>query len=262
MFAAELPSRRSAIVTSLRTAGCVFAEDEADLLLSTARSPTHLTAMVDRRVAGVPLEYVLGWVEFCGLRIAVEPGVFVPRRRTELLVCQAQKLIRSRAVLLDMCCGSGAVGAAVAGAVSELELYAADIDPAAVRCARRNVASVGGHVYQGDLYEPLPPSLQGRVEVLVANAPYVPSDSIAMMPPEARDHEPLIALDGGPDGLDVQRRVAAGAPVWLVPGGQLLIETSERQADSTAELVACYGLIPQVIRSDELDATVVLGTLP
>jgi release factor glutamine methyltransferase len=227
--------------------------------MSAARTPADLDTMVDRRAAGLPLEHVLGWAEFCDLRIAVDPGVFVPRRRTELLVRQAAALARPRAVVVDLCCGSGAVGAALIAALDRVELHAADIDPAAVRCARRNVAAAGGQVYEGDLYQPLPPALRGRVDVLVVNAPYVPTDAIELMPPEAREHEPRVALDGGMDGLDVQRRIAAGAPLWLAPGGHLLIETSKRQAPQTVETFTRNGLIPRVTSSDELDATVVIG---
>lgn len=218
--------------------------------------------MVDHRVAGLPLEHVIGWAEFCGLKIAVDPGVFVPRHRTEFLVRQATALAQSGAVVVDLCCGSGAVGTALAAALERIELYATDIDPAAVRCARRNVTSVSGHVYEGDLYEPLPAILRGRVDILVANAPYVPTEAIRLMPPEARIHESPVALDGGADGLDVQRRVVAAAPIWLAPGGHLLVETSQRQAPQTAKLFASNGLISQVARLDELDATVVIGTKP
>jgi release factor glutamine methyltransferase len=262
MSASLSPYPRSVIVTRLRAAGCVFAEDEARLLISAARTPADLAAMVDRRAAGLPLEHVLGWAEFCGLRIAVDPGVFVPRRRTEFLVRQAAALARARPVVVDLCCGSGAVGAALVAALDRVELYAADIHPAAVRCARRNVAAAGGQVYEGDLYEPLPATLRGRVDVLVANAPYVPTEAIGLLPPEARRHEPRVALDGGADGLDVQRRVSAAAPQWLAPGGYLLVETSERQAPQTVETVACHGLIPRVASSDEMNATVVIGTRP
>jgi release factor glutamine methyltransferase len=251
----------SVIITRLRAAGCVFAEDEARLLSSTAQTPDHLAAMVDRRVVGLPLEHVLGWADFCGLRIAVDPGVFVPRRRTEFLVRQAAALARPEAVVVDLCCGSGAVGAALVAALGQIELYAADIDPAAVRCARRNVAA-GGEVYEGDLYEPLPVTLRGRVDVLVANAPYVPTEEIGLLPPEARLHEPWVALDGGADGLDVQRRVTAAAPMWLAPGGHLLVETSERQTRGTVESFARNGLIPRVASCDELNAIVVIGTKP
>ncbi len=153
----------------------------------------------------------------------------------------------------------GRVGAAVVANLDGAELYATDIDPAAVRCARRNLAGVA-HVYEGDLYEPLPATLRGRVDVLVANAPYVPTGAIGLLPPEARLHEPRVALDGGADGLDVQWRVAAAASRWLAPGGHLLVETSERQAPRTVEAFARNGLIPRVASSDELDTTVVIGT--
>ena len=246
----------------LRAAGCVFAEDEARLLISAAATPADLTSMVERRAAGEPLEHVVGWAEFCGMRIVVDPGVFVPRRRTEFLVTHAIAVARPRAVVLDMCCGSGAIGAAIAAHVGAIELHAVDIDPVAVACARRNVAVVGGEVHEGDLFDALPASLHDRVDVLVANAPYVPTEAIALLPAEARVHEPRVALDGGPDGLDVQRRVIDGAPSWLAPRGHLLIETSEQQAPQTVDAVARIGLHPRVERSDALNATVVIGTAP
>ncbi|KND26819.1 putative protein N(5)-glutamine methyltransferase, partial [Streptomyces stelliscabiei] len=215
----------SSVVTALRAAGCVFAEDEAELILATARTPDEAATMVDRRVAGLPLELVLGWAEFAGLRITVEPGVFVPRRRTEFLVEQALAAVPGAAVVVDLCCGSGAVGAALAAALDGAELHAADIDPAAVRCARRNIAPHGGHAHEGDLFAALPDRLRGRVDILAANVPYVPTGEVPFLPSEARDHEPLVALDGGRDGLDVLRRVAGEAPEWLAPGGCLLVET-------------------------------------
>jgi len=260
-------------VARLRAAGCVFAEDEARLLIAGARTPDELGAMVEQRAAGLPLEQVLGWAEFCGLRIAVDPGVFVPRRRTEFLVQQAVLLLHEDSVLpetpgplarlgavgVDLCCGSGAIAAALAAAVQDAEVYAVDLDPAAVRCARRNVP---GHVFQGDLYQPLPARLRGRVAILAANVPYVPTGEIGFLPPEARAHEPRVALDGGPDGLDVLRRVAAEAPDWLAPGGHLLIETSDRQVPAAAAAFAASGLTPRTVTSADLNATVLIGTLP
>ena len=231
------------------------------MLIAAAPAPADLAAMIDRRVAGLPLEYVIGWVEFCGLRISIDPGVFVPRHRTEFLVGQAAARAAPGAVVVDLCCGSGAIGAALAAAVGTIELHAADIDPAAVRCAERNLATTSGHVYQGDLFDPLPSSLRGRVDVLVANVPYVPTDAIALLPREARLYEPEAALDGGPDGLDLARRVAAGAAAWLAPGGHLLVETSAGQAPRAVEIFARDGLIPEVVTLNDLEATVVIGTL-
>jgi release factor glutamine methyltransferase len=260
-----LPEHRASLVARLRAAGCVFAEEEAAELLAAARGPAHLAAMVDRRVGGEPLETVLGWARFCGRRVAVEPGVFVPRQRTALLVEQAVAslpAVPDTPVVVDMCCGSGAVGLAVAAALGPVELHAADVDPVAVRCARRNLEPVGGRVHRGDLYAALPAALRGRVDLLVVNAPYVPSAAVALMPPEARDAEPRSALDGGPDGTDLQRRVAGEARSWLAPGGTLLVETSARQVPLTAAAVRAGRLRPTVVRDEERDATVVLGTSP
>jgi release factor glutamine methyltransferase len=242
------------VVTRLRAAGCVFAEDEAALLMA---APGDLESMVARRVAGEPLEYIVGWAEFRGLRIVVEPGVFVPRRRTEVLVREAVSVTEPGAVVVDLCCGSGALGTAIAAAVPGISLYAADVSPAAVRCARRNVP---GEVFEGDLFSPLPPSLRGRIDVLTANVPYVPTEAIEMMPPEARDHEPLVTLDGGADGLDVFRRLVAQAPEWLAPGGSVFVETSERQAPLA--LAAMAGLTGRVVSDEDWGATVVIGTRP
>ncbi|WP_461031061.1 putative protein N(5)-glutamine methyltransferase, partial [Streptomyces sparsus] len=164
--------------------------------------------------------------------------------------------------VVDLCCGSGAVAAALLAALDHVECHAADIDPGAVGCARRNVCAAGGRVYEGDLFAPLPAGLRGRVDVLVANAPYVPTAAIELLPPEARLHEPRVALDGGPDGLDVQRRVVEQAPEWLAPGGLLFVETSERQAELTARAIDDRGLLSRVVTCEELDATVVVGARP
>ncbi len=346
------------VVSTLRAAGCVFAEDEARLLFEAAATPAALRDMVARRVAGLPLEHIVGWVEFCGLRVAVDPGVFVPRQRTALLVRRAAAAVTSgraasaRAAsgetasptpdasagtaaagtvaagtvaagavtagavtagtitsgvvapgsmaaadampgdtvaagtavaadtvapgdvvapgdavaaadaapaLVDLACGSGAVGMAVAARVGNVSLYAVDIEPAAVRCARRNLAPMGGRVYEGDLYAPLPDELRGRVDVLVANVPYVPTEAMGLMPREARVHEPRVTLDGGRDGLDVLRRVAAAAGDWLAPGGYVLMEIGEDQADAAVGALTAAGLEAAVTNDDELHAWIVVG---
>lgn len=284
---APAPDRRhvpgARLVQVLRAAGCVFAEDEARLLQEAARTPAELDVLVERRVSGVPLEHVLGQVEFGGVRILLDDGVFVPRRRTELLVREGTARLRrartaahgganpnlaspprppagGRPVVVDLCCGSGAVGVAIAASLGGIELHAVDIDAAAVACARRNLAPVGGHVHLGDLYAPLPRGLAGRVDLLAVNAPYVPTAEIPLMPAEARLHEPRTALDGGADGLDVHRRVAAGARRWLSPGGTLVIETSETQASATHEAVEVHGLTATVVSDRVLGGTVVVAT--
>ncbi len=247
-----------AVVARLRAAGCVFAEDEARLLIAQARSADRLAALVARRVAGEPLEHLLGWAEFCGLRIAVAPGVFVPRRRTETLVAQAAALAGPGAVVVDLCCGSGAVAAALTALLDGPEVHASDVDPAAVACARHNLP--GGAVHLGDLFGALPHRLRGRVDVLAANVPYVPSEAIPLMPPEARDHEPRTALDGGADGLDVARRVVADAGEWLATGGSVLFEAGEAQVPAATRTVTAAGFAPRVVTDEETGATVVVGT--
>jgi len=246
-----------ALIARLRAAGCVFAEDEARLLREAARSPDDLEAMLAQRVAGTPLEQVLGWVDFCGMRLAVAPGVFVPRRRSEFLAESAAALARPHGVVVDLCCGTGALGAVVAARV-RVELHAVDVDPVAVECARRNLPDAV--VHEGSLFDPLPRRLRGRVDLVVANAPYVPTVAIALMPSEARDHEHRVALDGGHDGLDVQRGVIAAAPSWLAPGGYLLVETSVEQADDTIDLMRAAGLTARIMSDDQRGSTIAVAT--
>lgn len=253
-------TQRAAVVVQLRAAGCVWAEDEADLLLAAADG-ADLATLVRRRVEGEPLEQVLGWASFCGLRIEVVPGVFVPRRRTEFLVRTAARSSPPRPVVLDLCAGTGALGTAFGALVPVAELHVAELDPVALSCAADNVPS-GTSLYLGDLYSALPATLHGRVDVLLANAPYVPTAELALLPPEARDHEPASALDGGADGLDLHRRIVADAPRWLAPGGAVFVEVGEAQRDTASALMAGAGLRPDVRTDDELGATVVSGTKP
>ena len=248
------------LVARLRAAGCVFAEEEAALLIAEARDGAELERMTTARVAGEPLEYILGWAEFRGIRIAVEQGVFVPRQRTGFLVDETLAGLGPGAVVVDLCCGTGAIAAAIAHARPHAVVYAADLDPAAVRCARRNLPYQ--RVFEGDLFGALPLRLRGSIEALVVNAPYVPTDDIRLMPPEARDHEARVALDGGTDGLDLHRRIAAEASRWLTESGRVLIETSQSQAERTAEIFHGAGLTAVIRQSSQLDATAVAATAP
>ncbi|RYC13703.1 putative protein N(5)-glutamine methyltransferase [Nocardioides zhouii] len=250
------------VVARLRAAGCVWAEDEAALLEAAAAGPEELEALVARRVAGEPLETVLGWVEFLGRRLVVAPGVFVPRRRTELLARLTRMLVAAPRtvappVVVEMCCGVAPVAAALADL--PVELHVADLSEVALDCARLNAPTSAAHL--GDLYAALPTALRGRVDVLVANAPYVPTDRIADMPPEARDHEPRAALDGGADGVDLHRRLAAGAADWLAPGGVLLVETSPSQAALTTAAMQAGGLEADVELDDDIGGCVAVGIL-
>ncbi|CAM3874760.1 putative protein N(5)-glutamine methyltransferase [Nocardioides zeicaulis] len=250
------------VVARLRAAGCVWAEEEAALLAEAATGEA-LARLVERRVAGEPLETVLGWVLVLGHRLSVTRGVFVPRRRTELLVRAAQERARlatgsRRPVVVEMCCGAGPVAALLEG--YDVEVHAADVSPPALACAGANAPSAALHL--GDLWDALPAGLAGRVDVVAANAPYVPTARIATMPAEARDHEPLEALDGGTDGVHLHRRLAAGAPVWLAPGGVLLVETSLEQLPLTHAAMEAAGLATDVLVDDEVQGCVAVGVAP
>jgi release factor glutamine methyltransferase len=259
------------LVLTLRAAGCVFADDEARLLLDATNADDSddqrsLRALVARRVSGVPLEHLIGWAEFAGIRVLVDDGVFVPRRRTEFLATRAIELAgeQEHPVVLDLCCGSGAIALAVRESLSSsdghaVDIYAADIDPVAVATARRNLPPPAV-VVCGDLFEPLPDELRGRIDVLVCNTPYVPTDAIGMMPPEARLFEARLALDGGEDGLDVQRRVAAAASEWLAPGGHVLVEASARQAPVSVMLFERARFESRIEYSDLFDTSIVVST--
>jgi release factor glutamine methyltransferase len=249
-----------AVVRRLRAAGCVFAEDEAVLLAEAATSRADLDRLLDLRVSGLPLEHLVGWVEFADRRFAISPGVFVPRRRTELLARTAIAILprKTPVTVVDMCCGCAALGATIASELPGVRLYAADIDPVAIRCARRNAEPVGGQVFRGDLYQALPDDLRGNVDQIVANAPYVPTDAIALMPPEARDYEPREALDGGVDGLGVLRRVVREAPGWLSPGGTLLVEVSAGQVAELVAVAESIGGTGETVTDEEIGGSVLI----
>lgn len=254
-----MPHSIEGITRTLRAAGCVFAEDEATLILADVPADL-LDQIIAQRAAGEPLEYLLGWGEFYGLRIAVRAGVFVPRRRSEVLVRAALPLCQPGTIVIDMCCGAGPVAAALQQADPTLRLYGVDSSRDALDCATANV--LGIEVFEGDLFDALPTRLRGTAELIVANTPYVPTDAINQMPSEARDHENRSALDGGPDGTQVQQRVAEGATHWLAPGGTLMIETSVQQAPLTEQLMSSVGFRTSVVREADVDGTAVVGVLP
>jgi release factor glutamine methyltransferase len=244
------------LIERLRAAGCVFAEEEAVALREVATG-TALEDLVRRRVVGEPLEYLVGNVSFGGRRYRLSPGVFIPRQRSTFLVEVAANLGGS--TILDLCCGCGALGLAVRDRIDPaVELVGTDVSPDAVANARSNGVE---EAFVGDLFDAVPMSLRGRVDLLIANAPYVPSEEVARMPRESREYEPLLSVDGGPDGLAVQRRILAQAPAWLSPTGSLLTETSRSQAAPLAALARRAGLQAQVVRDEERGATVLIATL-
>jgi release factor glutamine methyltransferase len=252
---AGTPGRPDPLVARLRAAGCVYAEDEAAALRELP--PHRLEAAVRRREAGEPLEHVLGWAELGGLRLVIRPGVFVPRRRTLLLVAEAVRLTAPGSFVLDLCCGCGAVGRLLAERVPGLRLDAVDVDERAVGFARQNLDPVGGRVWCGDLTDPLPHRSRGTYATVTANVPYVPSGAEHLVPGDLRAAEPRSTRDGGEDGLDVLRRVAVLAASWLAPGGHVLAEAAEHQVPAALAALAGAGLAGRAVTDGDGTAVVV-----
>ena len=257
---------RAWATAELAAAGCVSAAAEADWLLEEAPDPQALRAMVARRVAGEPLQYVIGWAPFGRLRLQVGQGVFVPRPETEALADRAAAFLRTRPVprvAVDLCTGSGAIACFLAAEAPGTRVLATELDPGALAWAKGNAEGHGVELLAGDLDEPLPAELAGHLDVLCANVPYVPSGAIATLPTDVRDHEPRLSLDGGPDGLDVFRRLAGRAPHWLAPGGRLYAEIGEDQAETAAALLAEAGLAEVAVHQDLVGRDrIVEGTRP
>ncbi|MDQ1104186.1 HemK family protein methyltransferase [Nocardioides zeae] len=253
------------LVSDLRAAGCVFAEEEAAELVCAAqragRGAAWLERAVAERVAGRPLELVVGEVVFGGLRLVVAPGTFVPRVRTELLAELALEMLPAGGRVLDLCGGVGAVAAVVAARRPDVTVVSADLDERATACARANLAPYGSRaqVHTGDLYAALPPTLHRAFDVVVANAPYVPTERIAAMPREAREHEPRVALDGGADGTVLQQRVVAGAPDWLVGDGRVVVECAPAQLPVLRDALGRAGFTAEPREDDERGAHAVVG---
>ena len=220
-----------------------------------------LDRLVTRRCAGEPLELVAGFADFAGVRVSIAPGVFVPRHRSAGLVDIAVGLLQTTIdarTVVDLGCGTGALLAALLARV-ECEAYAVDTSDAAVECARRNLAATTAKVLQGDYFDALPRTLRGRIGVVLANLPYVPSDRIGHLPREARLYEPLAALDGGADGLAPYRRVLGAAGAWLRPGGSYLCELSGGQLQAAEAYAVELGYSFDALDDDQGGALIRLG---
>lgn len=231
------------LVARLRAAGCVFAEAEAAQLLARFSDGTDRERAVRRREQGTPLEHVLGFALFAGTQVAVDPAVFVPRRRAEPLVDLCVSAARSvpGARVVDLGCGSGAIAAAVSARLRQGVVVAVDRDPVAVACARRNGAEHGFEVYTGDWFDGLPATCRGRVDVAVAYLPHVPVASLDGLPADYRTAEPLATVYGGADGLDPLRAVLDQAPRWLRAEGVIVTMSATRQEADVRAVAAERG---------------------
>ncbi|QGF24039.1 N5-glutamine methyltransferase family protein [Raineyella fluvialis] len=242
------------LLDTLRRSGSVFPQDELAALVAAASGSSELTELVDRRADGVPVEVLVGYAWFGDLRIRVTSGVFIPRHRTEYLVERALRHLSPGDRLLDLGCGSGAVAALVAHHVGALDITAMDIDPVAVGCARINLPPPA-RVVLADSPAALAPE---RFHVIVANLPYVPTARLPYLPRDARDYEPLVALDGGWDGLDPLRRVAPHLLSRLLPDGWFLVEVGEDQTEPAAAILRGVGFAAVAVSvSNDRDTNVV-----
>jgi release factor glutamine methyltransferase len=230
---------RTRVLRALAEGGCVAPPAEADALLEASSAGVGpIEELIARRLRGEPLAWIAGSVRFCGVRVHVDPGVFVPRPHTEALVRRAVDLLPDAGIAVDLCTGSGAVAAVLAAAHPRAAVVATDVDPVAVTCARRN----GVRALVGDLDEPLSLSLRGRVDLMTAVVPYVPSEELHLLPRDVLANEPRRALDGGRRGMTVLVRVARAAARWLRAGGSVLLELGGDQAAevaTTLEEVGC-----------------------
>jgi release factor glutamine methyltransferase len=235
----------------LAAAGCIAAAEEAAELIEAADGDSDVLAdLVTRRSAGEPLAWLTGGVTFCGLRIAVDPGVYVPRWQTEPMARRAATLLPAAGVAVDLCTGAGAIARVLAAAEPAARVVATDLDDIAVACARRN----GVEVFAGYLDDPLSPELEHRVDVLTAVVPYVPTGSLRLLPRDVQAFEPRLALDGGTEGTDLLAEVVRRSPRWLRSGGWLLLELGGEQAGPMGRLLRERGFeAPDVMVDEEGD---------
>jgi release factor glutamine methyltransferase len=208
-------------------------KESEEISLSAQRTFERL---VKRRTTGEPLAFIVGWVEFLDFKMKVRPGAFLPRLTSEFLAKQAIRRIRGRrnAVHVDLATGIGPVAIGSARAVPKARVFGADISRKAISQARANAAALGvrnASFVRSDLFDSLPKSLRGGIDVVTIHPPYVPQNEVSDLPVEIKGHEPKHTLtDGSHDGLGLVRRVVADGLEWLRPGGWLLIETTPTES--------------------------------
>lgn len=256
--------RRSEIAAQLRAAGCVFAEDEAYILIEAAGDDAErLAQLVQARADGAPLEPLVGWVEFAGQRLSVGPGVFVPRQRTlrllELVLDELKQLPSARTrTFVEAFAGVAPLAAVVSSELPDVRVLACEQDPVALEHATVNLAD-RGTAHRSDVLSGLPHALRGDVAAVAAVPPYVPDDDIVLLPREARDHEPAVALSGGPDGLRWIRALIDEAAAWIEPGGLLLVELADHQLTAAAQYGDGRGWRQEQTDKDDESRTTVLA---
>ncbi|HWJ63673.1 MAG TPA: HemK/PrmC family methyltransferase [Acidimicrobiales bacterium] len=223
-----------AAIAALADAGFLAPEAEAAELAAAAHDADELKALVARRRTGEPLAWITGSTTFCGETIRVDPGVYVPRPQTEALAEAAVLLLPPGGVAVDLCTGSGAIAAVLGRRRPTARVVASDVDPAAVACARAN----GVDARLGDLAQPLPSEVIGRADVVTGVVPYVPTETLHLLPRDVQAHEPAVALDGGPGGTEVLDRAIGAAARLLRPGGHLVLELGGDQDERLGPALA------------------------
>lgn len=233
---------------ALEEGGCLAPDAEADALLAASSDGAgRVDDLVTRRLEGEPLAWIIGSVMFCGVRVRIDPGVFVPRPHTQALTRRAVELLPAEGIAVDLCTGSGAVAAVLTDSRPQANVVGTDIDPLAVACALEN----GVQVFEGDFDAPLSPELRGHVDLLTAVVPYVPTEELPFLPRDVRAHEPRHALDGGPRGTRELVRAAEAASRWLRPGGAVILEIGGDQAEEMTGVLTDLGFVDVRVHADE-----------
>ncbi len=243
-----MPNDRDALSALLAGAGFVAAPEEADELLARAAGDVELlAALTRRRLTGEPLAWITGSVSFCGVEIRVDPGVYVPRRQSEPLARRAVARLPRNGAAIDLCTGAGAIAKVLMTERPGARVVASDVDERAVACAAAN----GVEVYRGDLFTPLPRTLEGGVDVVVGVVPYVPTPELPLLQRDTLAFESPLAYDGGRDGTEILRRVLSDSPRFLRRGGALLLELGGGQADALGADLARLGYAGITVLADE-----------
>ena len=260
-----MPNDVESLAALLSGAGFVAAEEEADELLACAAGDVDLLeSLVGRRLTGEPLAWITGRVSFCALEVRVDPGVYVPRRQSEPLARRAAEHLPEDGAAIDLCTGTGAIAKTLSTGRPRARVVASDVDERAVACAAAN----GVEVYRGDLFTPLPHTLEGQADVVVGVVPYVPTPALALLPRDTLAFESPRSYDGGRDGTEILRRVLTESPRFLRRGGALLLELGGEQADALADGLARLGYADVVVVRDEdgdvrgIEATLGAAGLP